>query len=245
LIAKAVATECSLNFIGVKGPELIDMYVGESERNVRELFQKAREASPCVVFFDELDALAPNRGANGDSGGVSYHFFTKTKYLCKLTIFLEPFLSPFGFAFAQVMDRVVSQLLTELDGIQKQNNVFVIGATNRPDLVDPSLLRPGRFDRLLYLGASEDRDSQLALLKAQTRNLSLSKDVDLSQIVQVLPTALTGADMYALCADALLHAITRKVTFAWNPCLKFFRLPLFQISFLSWINRNFVLFVCF
>eukprot|EP00301_Raphidiophrys_heterophryoidea_P026731 c9295_g1_i1.p1 GENE.c9295_g1_i1~~c9295_g1_i1.p1 ORF type:complete len:345 (+),score=111.09 c9295_g1_i1:456-1490(+) len=179
LLAKAVATECSLNFLGVKGPELIDMYVGESERNVRELFQKARESSPCVIFFDELDALAPNRGASGDGGGV--------------------------------MDRVVSQLLTELDGMQPQSNVFVIGATNRPDLIDPSLLRPGRFDRLLYLGLSDDRSSKLQLMSAVTRKFQFAPDVDLTTVVEQLSFGMTGADMYALCADALTNAITRKI----------------------------------
>lgn len=97
----------------MKGPELINMYVGQSEENVRQVFQKARGASPCVIFFDELDSLAPNRGKSGDSGGV--------------------------------MDRVVSQLLAELDGLHKSGDVFVIGATNRPDLLDPALLRPGRY----------------------------------------------------------------------------------------------------
>ncbi|KAK7505431.1 hypothetical protein BaRGS_00003176, partial [Batillaria attramentaria] len=137
LLAKAVATECSLNFLSVKGPELINMYVGQSEANVREVFKRARSASPCVIFFDELDSLAPNRGRSGDSGGV--------------------------------MDRVVSQLLAELDGLHKSYDVFIIGATNRPDLLDPALLRPGRFDKLLYLGVSEDRQSQLNILTALTR----------------------------------------------------------------------------
>ena len=111
------------------------------------------------------------------------------------------------------MDRVVSQLLTELDGTTHQANVFVIGATNRPDLLDPSLLRPGRFDRLVYLGTCDDREAQMALLKAQTRTMKLSADVELQSIVEQLPSSLTGADMYALCADALLHAVQRKVCY--------------------------------
>jgi len=139
LMAKAVATECNLNFLSVKGPELINMYVGESEKNVRDLFQKAHASRPCVIFFDELDSLAPNRGNGADSGGV--------------------------------MDRVVSQLLVELSGLNQTNDLFVIGATNRPDLIDPALLRPGRFDRLVYMGISEDRASQLRILKALTRKL--------------------------------------------------------------------------
>jgi peroxin-6 len=115
LLAKAVATSCSLNFFSVKGPELLNMYIGESEANVRRVFQRARDAKPCVIFFDELDSVAPKRGNHGDSGGV--------------------------------MDRIVSQLLAELDGMSGGNggaDVFVIGATNRPDLLDPALLRPGR-----------------------------------------------------------------------------------------------------
>jgi peroxin-6 len=121
LIAKAVATSFSVNFLSVKGPELLNMYIGESEANVRKIFQRARDASPCVVFFDELDSVAPKRGYHGDSGGV--------------------------------MDRIVSQLLAELDGMSSaKGNVFVIGATNRPDLLDPALLRPGRqVIRYIYI----------------------------------------------------------------------------------------------
>merc|ERR1719510_2367720 len=148
LLAKALATECSLNFLSVKGPELLNMYVGQSEENVREVFERARKASPCVIFFDELDALAPNRGKSGDSGGV--------------------------------MDRIVSQLLAELDGVKSDTKsadaiVFVIGATNRPDLIDPALLRPGRFDRLVYLGIPSEKTEKLRILKALTRKFILSE----------------------------------------------------------------------
>ncbi|XP_077989979.1 peroxisomal ATPase PEX6-like [Glandiceps talaboti] len=180
LLAKAVATECSLNFLSVKGPELINMYVGQSEENVREVFHRARSARPCVIFFDELDSLAPNRGRSGDSGGV--------------------------------MDRVVSQLLAELDGLHKASDVFVIGATNRPDLLDPALLRPGRFDKLLYLGVSADKKSQLKIIKALTRKFQLSDNCDLEDIVEKCPMNLTGADFYSLCADAMLNAVKRKIT---------------------------------
>lgn len=150
LLAKAIATEYSLNFFSVKGPELLNMYIGESEANVRRVFQRARDARPCVVFFDELDSVAPKRGNQGDSGGV--------------------------------MDRIVSQLLAELDGMSSggggsggddesggSGGVFVIGATNRPDLLDPALLRPGRFDKMLYLGVSDTHDKQLTILEALTR----------------------------------------------------------------------------
>ncbi|GFS08952.1 peroxisome assembly factor 2 [Elysia marginata] len=180
LLAKAVATECSLNFLSVKGPELINMYVGQSEENVREVFKTARSASPCVIFFDELDSLAPNRGRSGDSGGV--------------------------------MDRIVSQLLAELDGLHQSHDVFVIGATNRPDLLDPALLRPGRFDKLLYLGVCKDSKAQLSILEAQTKKFKLEKDLDLMNVAEKCPKNLTGADLYALCADAMLNCMRRKIT---------------------------------
>ncbi|KAI4872810.1 hypothetical protein NFI96_016140, partial [Prochilodus magdalenae] len=179
LLAKAVATECSMTFLSVKGPELINMYVGQSEENVREVFSKARAAAPCIIFFDELDSLAPNRGRSGDSGGV--------------------------------MDRVVSQLLAELDGLHSSSDVFVIGATNRPDLLDQSLLRPGRFDKLVYVGISEDRDSQLQVLKAIVRKFKVDHTVNLADIVERCPLQVTGADLYALCSDAMMSAIKRKV----------------------------------
>jgi peroxin-6 len=141
LLAKAIATEFSLNFFSVKGPELLNMYIGESEANVRRVFQRARDARPCVVFFDELDSVAPKRGNQGDSGGV--------------------------------MDRIVSQLLAELDGMSNGEEggggVFVIGATNRPDLLDQALLRPGRFDKMLYLGISDTHEKQMKIMEALTR----------------------------------------------------------------------------
>ncbi|XP_023838617.1 peroxisomal ATPase PEX6 [Salvelinus sp. IW2-2015] len=179
LLAKAVATECSMTFLSVKGPELINMYVGQSEENVREVFSKARAAAPCIIFFDELDSLAPNRGRSGDSGGV--------------------------------MDRVVSQLLAELDGLHSSGDVFVIGATNRPDLLDQSLLRPGRFDKLVYVGINEDKESQLQVLKAIVRKFKVDPSVSLQDVVERCPPQLTGADIYALCSDAMMSAIKRKI----------------------------------
>ncbi|XP_054635662.1 peroxisomal ATPase PEX6 isoform X5 [Dunckerocampus dactyliophorus] len=180
LLAKAVATECSMTFLSVKGPELLNMYVGQSEENIREVFNRARSAAPCVVFFDELDSLAPSRGRSGDSGGV--------------------------------MDRVVSQLLAELDALPASAQVFVIGATNRPDLLDQSLLRPGRFDKLVYVGINEDRSSQLQVLQAILRNFHLAPDVDLLQVVERCPAHMSGADLYALCSDAMTAAIKRKIS---------------------------------
>ncbi|XP_073415094.1 peroxisome biogenesis factor 6 isoform X1 [Dendrobates tinctorius] len=179
LLAKAVATECAMTFLSVKGPELINMYVGQSEENVRDIFSRAEAASPCIIFFDELDSLAPNRGRSGDSGGV--------------------------------MDRVVSQLLAEMDGLHSSSDVFVIGATNRPDLLDPALLRPGRFDKLVYVGLNDNRNSQLKVLEAITRRFSLDPAVDLAHVLQSCPAALTGADLYALCADAMMSAIKDQI----------------------------------
>ncbi|KAH0558724.1 hypothetical protein GP486_004628 [Trichoglossum hirsutum] len=182
LLAKAIATEFSLNFFSVKGPELLNMYIGESEANVRRVFQRARDARPCVVFFDELDSVAPKRGNQGDSGGV--------------------------------MDRIVSQLLAELDGMSNgeegAGGVFVIGATNRPDLLDQALLRPGRFDKMLYLGVSDTHEKQLTILEALTRRFTLHPALSLRRIAESLPFTYTGADLYALCSDAMLKAITRQ-----------------------------------
>jgi SpoVK/Ycf46/Vps4 family AAA+-type ATPase len=197
LMAKAVATECGLNFLSVKGPELLNMYIGESEKNVREVFERARNARPCVIFFDELDSLAPARGRGSDGGGV--------------------------------MDRVVSQLLTEIDGLSSSegggggdveggskdakaggNDLFVIGATNRPDLLDSSLLRPGRFDRLIYLGIASDRESQGKIIRALTRKFALGVDATVDRIADLCPDNFTGADFYALCSNALASAIKRR-----------------------------------
>jgi peroxin-6 len=180
LLAKAVATSCSLNFFSVKGPELLNMYIGESEANVRRVFQRARDASPCVVFMDELDSIAPKRGNQGDSGGV--------------------------------MDRIVSQLLAELDGMSSggdNTQVYVLGATNRPDLLDPALLRPGRFDRMLYLSVATTDAEQLSILQALTRKFNLDPDLDLDEISKMCSFNYTGADFYALCSDAMLKAMTR------------------------------------
>ena len=188
LLAKAIATEFSLNFFSVKGPELLNMYIGESEANVRRVFQRARDARPCVVFFDELDSVAPKRGNQGDSGGV--------------------------------MDRIVSQLLAELDGMSDSSSssrnassnggVFVIGATNRPDLLDQALLRPGRFDKLLYLGISDTHEKQETILRALTRKFHLDPSCSLARVAEKLPFTYTGADLYALCSDAMLKAVMRR-----------------------------------
>ncbi|KAJ3065735.1 peroxisomal assembly protein [Podochytrium sp. JEL0797] len=181
LIAKAVATTFSLNFLSVKGPELLNMYIGESEANVRRIFQQARNAKPCVIFFDELDSVAPKRGEKGDSSGG-------------------------------VMDRIVSQLLAELDSVGSTGgDVFVIGATNRPDLLDSALLRPGRFDKMLYLGVSQEKADKVSVMQALTRKFVLGRGCELERVAERVPGHLTGADLYALCSDAMLKAIERTI----------------------------------
>ena len=178
LLAKAVATECGMSFISVKGPELLNMYVGQSEENIREIFKRAQDAEPCIIFFDELDSLAPARGQTGDSGGV--------------------------------MDRVVSALLSELDGLERMD-VVVLGATNRPDLLDSALLRPGRFDKSIYIGTTSNPAEMLSILKALTRKLALAEDVELERVVAVLPGGLSGAELSSLVSRAALNAVDRVI----------------------------------
>ncbi|KAL6774154.1 hypothetical protein ACKKBG_A23960 [Auxenochlorella protothecoides x Auxenochlorella symbiontica] len=183
LLAKAVATECSINFLSVKGPELVNMYVGESERQVRQVFERAKRARPCVVFFDELDSLAPARGKGSDSGGV--------------------------------MDRVVAQLLAEIDSAQGgsgEGDIFLIGATNRPDLLDAALLRPGRLDKLLYVGIAPEPSSKQKVLEALSRKFTMDADVDLAAVAEACPPQFTGADMYALCSDAWMTAFKQHIS---------------------------------
>ncbi|KYM82398.1 Peroxisomal biogenesis factor 6 [Atta colombica] len=176
LLAKAVATEYQIHFLSIKGSEVLNMYVGQSEKNVRQIFKRARSAAPCIVFFDELDSLAPNRGRSGDSGGV--------------------------------MDRVVSQLLAEMDGLEESGNIFIIGATNRPDLIDPALLRPGRFDKMLYVGIHSDSESKFSVLKAQTRKFMFQENGhELKRIADQLPDNVTGADLYSVSSNAWLNAV--------------------------------------
>ena len=172
LLAKAVATESEANFIAVKGPEILSKWVGESERAVREIFSKARQSAPCIVFFDELDSIVPRRGHRFDSG---------------------------------VTDRIVNQLLTEMDGIAKLEGVVVIGATNRPDIIDPALLRPGRFDRIIYV-PPPDLKARVEILKVHTRNMPLAEDVNLEEIARKTE-GYTGADLEVLVREAGLAAL--------------------------------------
>jgi len=172
LLAKAVATESEANFISVKGPELLSRWVGESERGIREVFRKAKQAQPCIVFFDELDAVAPRRGLGGDS---------------------------------HVTERVVSQFLTELDGIEELKGVVVLGATNRLDIVDPALLRAGRFDLMLKMPLP-DRDTRLAILRIHARGKPVATDVDLEAMADQTE-GLVGADLEGICREASMLAI--------------------------------------
>ncbi|XP_068618960.1 peroxisomal ATPase PEX6 isoform X2 [Battus philenor] len=179
LVAKAVSTELNVSFLSVKGPELLNMYIGQSEENVRKVFESARASSPCIVFLDELDALAPRRGAAGDSGGAS--------------------------------DRVVSQLLAEVDGVsdgeEKSSFVFIMGATNRPDLLEQSLLRPGRLDKLIYVGPYTGTMEKTSVLNALCRSYKLRPEVNLTDVAEALPERCTGADLMQVVSSARSAAV--------------------------------------
>lgn len=178
LLAKAIANECQANFISIKGPELLTMWFGESEANVREIFDKARQAAPCVLFFDELDSIARARGSSGgDAGGAA--------------------------------DRVINQILTEMDGMNAKKNVFIIGATNRPDIIDPAILRPGRLDQLIYIPLP-DLPSRLAIFKANLKNSPIAKDVDL-EFLASKTHGFSGADMTEICQRACKLAIRESI----------------------------------
>ncbi|MEM2965312.1 MAG: AAA family ATPase, partial [Candidatus Nitrosocaldaceae archaeon] len=168
MLAKAVATESEANFISIRGPELLSKWVGESERGIREVFRRARQASPCVIFFDEIDSLAPMRGIGGDS---------------------------------MVTERVVSQLLTELDGIQTLQGVIVLAATNRIDMIDTALLRPGRFDKLIYVPLP-DKETRRKILEIHCKDKPLAADVDLTKIADSCE-GFSGADMAAVANTAV------------------------------------------
>ncbi len=172
MLAKAVATESGANFISVRGPEVLSKWVGESEKAVRQIFQKARQAAPCIIFFDEMDSIAPQRGSRMTDSGVT--------------------------------ERIVNQLLTEMDGMVLLKNVVVIAATNRPDLLDPALLRPGRFDEIMYV-PPPDRAVRLAIFKVHTKRMPLAKDVDLGGLA-TLTEGYTGADIEAVCREAAMFA---------------------------------------
>ena len=176
MLARAVATESEANFISIKGPEVFSRWVGESEKAIREVFRKARMASPAVIFFDEVDSLVPRRGLGyGDSG---------------------------------VTERVISQLLTEMDGLMPLEDIIVIAATNRPDIVDSAVLRPGRFDRLIYV-PEPDEAARLEIFKIHTKNMPLSNDVDIKE--HRMTKGYSGADISSVCREAAMNALRRDI----------------------------------
>lgn len=179
LVAKAIANQSHANFISVKGPELLDKYVGESERAVRQVFTRARASSPCVVFFDELDALAPRRGSGGGGSGVS--------------------------------ERVVNQLLTELDGLDSRRDVYVVAATNRPDMIDPAMLRPGRLDKLLFVPLPDPADRE-AILRTHVRNTPVAPGIDIPAIARdPRLDRFSGADLAGLVREAAVAALRERL----------------------------------
>jgi transitional endoplasmic reticulum ATPase len=183
LLAKAAANESEANFISVKGPELLNKFVGESEKAIREVFRKARQASPCIIFFDEIDSVAPIRGSSsGDSN---------------------------------VTERVISQFLTEMDGLEELRNVVIIAATNRPDIVDPALLRPGRFDRMLLV-PPPDLEARKQIFRIHTKKTPLAEDVKLDELARKTQ-GYTGADIASICNTAVMLSIKEHIGKAKDP----------------------------
>ncbi|MBW9222012.1 CDC48 family AAA ATPase [Methanothermococcus sp. SCGC AD-155-C09] len=177
LLAKAVANESNANFISVKGPEIFSKWVGESEKAIREIFRKARQAAPTVIFFDEIDSVAPKRGTDLGGSGVT--------------------------------EKVVNQLLTELDGLEEPKDVVVIAATNRPDILDPALLRPGRLDRVVLVPIP-DKEARYDIFKVHARNMPLAEDVDLKKLAEKTE-GYTGADIEAICREAAMIALREDI----------------------------------
>lgn len=192
LLAKAVATESEANFVSIKGPELLSKWVGESEKGVRETFRRAKQAAPCIIFFDEIDAIAPQRG--GDFGDT------------------------------HVTERVISQLLTELDGLEELRNVVVLAATNRPDIIDPALLRPGRFDRIIEIKLPH-KEARKEIFKIHLRGKPIAADVNLETLAEKSEN-LVGAEIEAICREASMLAIREYVKQAEKKTGK----PNFQIG---------------
>jgi transitional endoplasmic reticulum ATPase len=180
LMAKAIANECGANFISVKGPELLNMWFGGSEANVRNLFDKARAASPCILFFDEMDSIARARGAGGGGGS------------------------------SETSDRVINQILSEIDGMGSGKTLFIIGATNRPDILDPGIMRPGRLDQLIYIPLP-DFESRVSIFKAALRKSPIGEDVDIRQLAEVTD-GFSGADLTEICQRAAKNAIRDSIT---------------------------------
>lgn len=179
LMAKAIANECGANFISVKGPELLNMWFGGSEANVRNLFDKARAASPCILFFDEMDSIARARGSGGSGS-------------------------------SDTSDRVINQILSEIDGMGSGKTLFIIGATNRPDILDPGIMRPGRLDQLIYIPLP-DRESRISIFKANLRKSPISNDISIEQLADATD-GFSGADITEICQRAAKNAIRDSIT---------------------------------
>jgi transitional endoplasmic reticulum ATPase len=177
LLAKAIATESEANFISVKGPEIFNKWVGESEKAIREIFRKARQAAPCIIFFDEIESIIPRKDLVEDSSGVT--------------------------------NRVSSQLLSEMDGVEELSDVIVIGATNRPDLIDPGVMRPGRLDRLIYVPPPDEK-ARYSILKIYTRRMPLAHDVNLRELA-ARTEGYSGADLESLCREAALNSLRKNI----------------------------------
>lgn len=177
LLAKAIATESEANFISIKGPEIFNKWVGESERAIREIFRKARQAAPCIVFFDEIESIIPRKDLVDDSSGVT--------------------------------NRVSSQFLSEMDGVEELSDVIVIGATNRPDLIDPAAMRPGRLDRLIYVPPPDEK-ARYAILKIYTRKMPLVPEVNLRELA-ARTEGYSGADLESLCREAALNSLRKSI----------------------------------
>jgi transitional endoplasmic reticulum ATPase len=177
MLAKAIATESQVNFISVKGPALISKYVGESEKGVRDMFRKAKQAAPCIIFFDEIDAMVPARSAGGSD--------------------------------AHVAERVLSQFLTELDGVEELKGVLLLGATNRMDMLDPAILRPGRFDEIVDIPLP-DEESRRLIFEVHLRDKPLAPGISTSHLAADTD-GFSGAEIQALCTRAALRAVRRAV----------------------------------
>merc|ERR1712164_7387 len=178
LLAKAVANECQANFISIKGPELLTMWFGESEANVREVFDKARSSAPCVLFFDELDSIASARGSSsGDAGGAG--------------------------------DRVINQVLTEMDGVGARKQVYIVGATNRPDILDPAITRPGRLDQMVYIPLP-DQPARIGIINATLRKSPVDPAVDRDYISRIT-NGFSGADITEICNRAAKVAVREAI----------------------------------
>ena len=170
-MAKAVATQSEANFVSVRGPELLSKWVGESERGIREIFKRARQSAPCVIFFDEIDSIAPIRGAGGETA---------------------------------VTERVVSQLLTELDGMENMHGVVVLAATNRADMIDPALLRPGRFDKIIQIPLP-DKESRKSVIEIHSKDIPLAEGADKVDFDKIadLTDGLSSADVASIANTAV------------------------------------------